>query len=63
MGDLIYFPKLKIGETITIEVSNEYYKCEVLSNEGDNLYKLRILSGNLKGKFMYFHMMSIEREQ
>lgn len=60
MGKILAFAKLKIGEILTMEVKGQSFKCEVLSNEENNVYKLRILEGEYRGKFLYFEMINFE---
>lgn len=62
MGKVLHFDKLKLGSIVTVELGDNSYKCEVISHEGDNIYKMRILNGDLQGKFMYFHMTRMEHE-
>lgn len=62
MGDIITFNRLKLGEIVTVEANDEKYKCEVLSHEGNNVYKLRVLEGKHKGQFCYFGLERMEHE-
>lgn len=63
MGDVLAFNRLKIGEILTLEVKEEKIKCEVLTHEGNDLYKFRLLEGEHRGKFCYFQLEGFEDEQ
>lgn len=60
MGKVLPFKRLKIGEVVTIEVKEKAFRCEVLAHEGNNIYKLRILEGENRGKFLHFEMVGYE---
>ena len=62
MGKVLNFDKLKLGSIVTIELSYGTYKCQILTHEGENVYKMRVLNGDLKGKFLYFHMTRMEHD-
>lgn len=63
MGKVLTFKRLKIGEVLTMEVKGEYFKCEVLNHEGNNIYKLRILEGKHQGRFLHFEMVGLEDQR
>lgn len=63
MGKLLTFKRLKIGEILTMEVKDKQFKCEVLTHEGNNIYKLRILEGENRGKFLHFEMVGFEDQR
>lgn len=54
MADIIRFPRLAKGEILDMEVDGEIVKCRVIKHEGNNVYKLKALSGNKKGYYGYF---------
>ena len=62
MGDVLTFSRLKIGEIITLEIKGVQAKYQVLSHEGDNTYKLRVLEGEHRGKFCFFKLERLDNE-
>ena len=60
MGKVISLNRLKIGEIVTTISEGNSAKCEVIEHLEGNLYKLRILEGKNKGKFMIFELLGIK---